>query len=101
MAKWYTKCPQKYPHSVMVFSHVETLKSQLTSSLIINISRVSDAAISHGRSTRWLGSPYNGISGSCTSIQLMVLLILSVPVEGGDLPQKWVGTQESLLIEIF
>ena len=26
----------------------------------------------------------------------------TVPVEGGDLPQKWVGTQKkSLLIEIF
>ena len=24
---------------------------------------------SHGRPTRWLGSPYNGISGICTSIQ--------------------------------
>ena len=66
-------------------------KSRLTSSLIFNISRVSDAAISHCRPTIQLGFPYNGISGSCTSIQLMVLLSLLKEVifpKNGLVPKK-------------
>ena len=54
--KWPNGIPNVHKNIPIVWwlKHVETLKSQLTSSLIINISRVSDAAISHLPHQGWV-----------------------------------------------